>query len=134
MKLRLALINLIDPIERIPLAGRRAINLSSRPELMQVIVLPAHCDLEHIVQRSEEHTSELQSLAYLVCRLLLEKKNQETRSGHPPRVARRGKRPTASARCCYATTIRGSQANRIFVRALLPMCLRGSIPGVQGHA
>src|SRR5687767_15496950 len=27
--------------------------------------------------RSEEHTSELQSLAYLVCRLLLEKKNQD---------------------------------------------------------
>src|SRR5205823_12986546 len=27
-----------------------------------------------IVPRSEEHTSELQSLAYLVCRLLLEKK------------------------------------------------------------
>src|SRR5205823_11913282 len=29
----------------------------------------------HGVARSEEHTSELQSLAYLVCRLLLEKKN-----------------------------------------------------------
>src|SRR2546425_4186163 len=28
--------------------------------------------------RSEEHTSELQSLAYLVCRLLLEKKNTRT--------------------------------------------------------
>src|SRR2546425_7294329 len=28
-------------------------------------------------QRSEEHTSELQSLAYLVCRLLLEKKNND---------------------------------------------------------
>src|SRR2546423_8387094 len=28
--------------------------------------------------RSEEHTSELQSLAYLVCRLLLEKKNNHT--------------------------------------------------------
>src|SRR5687767_15495961 len=28
------------------------------------------------VPRSEEHTSELQSLAYLVCRLLLEKKNK----------------------------------------------------------
>src|SRR3989441_13369849 len=28
--------------------------------------------------RSEEHTSELQSLAYLVCRLLLEKKKNET--------------------------------------------------------
>src|SRR5205823_13169484 len=30
------------------------------------------------VRRSEEHTSELQSLAYLVCRLLLEKKKQPT--------------------------------------------------------
>src|SRR2546425_2957851 len=28
--------------------------------------------------RSEEHTSELQSLAYLVCRLLLEKKKKNT--------------------------------------------------------
>src|SRR2546423_9812326 len=28
-------------------------------------------------KRSEEHTSELQSLAYLVCRLLLEKKKNE---------------------------------------------------------
>src|SRR2546423_8114709 len=30
----------------------------------------------NLAQRSEEHTSELQSLAYLVCRLLLEKKNR----------------------------------------------------------
>src|SRR2546425_7515694 len=30
----------------------------------------------HLRRRSEEHTSELQSLAYLVCRLLLEKKKQ----------------------------------------------------------
>src|SRR5687767_15535367 len=30
------------------------------------------------VRRSEEHTSELQSLAYLVCRLLLEKKKPLT--------------------------------------------------------
>src|SRR5229473_6104437 len=30
--------------------------------------------------RSEEHTSELQSLAYLVCRLLLEKKKQSQRT------------------------------------------------------
>src|SRR2546425_8147672 len=29
-------------------------------------------------RRSEEHTSELQSLAYLVCRLLLEKKKKNT--------------------------------------------------------
>src|SRR2546425_9139916 len=30
-------------------------------------------------RRSEEHTSELQSLAYLVCRLLLEKKKKKPR-------------------------------------------------------
>src|SRR2546425_6138443 len=30
-----------------------------------------------VVPRSEEHTSELQSLAYLVCRLLLEKKKKK---------------------------------------------------------
>src|SRR5687767_15657525 len=30
--------------------------------------------------RSEEHTSELQSLAYLVCRLLLEKKKSKTQT------------------------------------------------------
>src|SRR5205814_8835468 len=33
-------------------------------------------DGRDIVQRSEEHTSELQSLRHLVCRLLLEKKNE----------------------------------------------------------
>src|SRR2546425_7882173 len=32
---------------------------------------------EDVNDRSEEHTSELQSLAYLVCRLLLEKKNTD---------------------------------------------------------
>src|SRR2546425_4958985 len=32
----------------------------------------------HPADRSEEHTSELQSLAYLVCRLLLEKKKKKT--------------------------------------------------------
>src|SRR2546425_9723792 len=34
--------------------------------------------------RSEEHTSELQSLAYLVCRLLLEKKKNIYRPLHSP--------------------------------------------------
>src|SRR5687767_15418858 len=33
-----------------------------------------------VERRSEEHTSELQSLAYLVCRLLLEKKKKRTYS------------------------------------------------------
>src|SRR5258705_12789034 len=36
--------------------------------------VPAHHDAVGI--RSEEHTSELQSLRHLVCRLLLEKKNK----------------------------------------------------------
>src|SRR2546425_3485079 len=31
----------------------------------------------YLAARSEEHTSELQSLAYLVCRLLLEKKKKK---------------------------------------------------------
>src|SRR2546425_4451315 len=35
---------------------------------------PHHDSRDH---RSEEHTSELQSLAYLVCRLLLEKKKKK---------------------------------------------------------
>src|SRR2546425_7219297 len=44
---------------------------------------PRHAGRESSVaqrgrQRSEEHTSELQSLAYLVCRLLLEKKKKKT--------------------------------------------------------
>src|SRR3712207_8787097 len=34
--------------------------------------------LQHIEERSEEHTSELQSRQYLVCRLLLEKKKKHT--------------------------------------------------------
>src|SRR5687767_15480879 len=37
-----------------------------------------HPQLGH-QERSEEHTSELQSLAYLVCRLLLEKKNKKNK-------------------------------------------------------
>src|SRR2546425_4803445 len=34
-------------------------------------------------ERSEEHTSELQSLAYLVCRLLLEKKKKHASDQRP---------------------------------------------------
>src|SRR2546425_3046142 len=43
------------------------------------------------LRRSEEHTSELQSLAYLVCRLLLEKKNKRRKGStlDPHRCHRR---------------------------------------------
>src|SRR5437762_5855484 len=40
----------------------------------RVIMKPEH--FAPFVNRSEEHTSELQSPMYLVCRLLLEKKNE----------------------------------------------------------
>src|SRR5258707_8265381 len=43
--------------------------------------------------RSEEHTSELQSRQYLVCRLLLEKKKPSDRSAHQTAAGR----PPASA-------------------------------------
>src|SRR3712207_7705320 len=45
---------------------------------VEASTLPAglfHLDAELLGGRSEEHTSELQSRQYLVCRLLLEKKN-----------------------------------------------------------
>src|SRR5438445_9203607 len=41
---------------------------------------PAHAST--LARRSEEHTSELQSRQYLVCRLLLEKKKQKHQSDH----------------------------------------------------
>src|SRR2546423_10069161 len=43
-------------------------------EKLQINVLGLASIAEDVSPRSEEHTSELQSLAYLVCRLLLEKK------------------------------------------------------------
>src|SRR6266404_7971341 len=42
------------------------------------------------VGRSEEHTSELQSLAYLVCRLLLEKKKITHRNSVSQHTTKRG--------------------------------------------
>src|SRR5687767_15243039 len=48
-------------------------------------------------ERSEEHTSELQSLAYLVCRLLLEKKKS---SRDPVRVGGPKRRQRENTSCC----------------------------------
>src|SRR2546427_6736611 len=39
-------------------------------------------NLREEAERSEEHTSELQSQSNLVCRLLLEKKKKDTTAGH----------------------------------------------------
>src|SRR2546425_3629982 len=53
--------------------ARREGGLPRRGRARPAGALPPHSDV-----RSEEHTSELQSLAYLVCRLLLEKKKKIT--------------------------------------------------------
>src|SRR5687767_15305827 len=52
--------------------------------------------------RSEEHTSELQSLAYLVCRLLLEKKK-----------IRKRVRPHAEAGSARANEFRPSRCDKV---------------------
>src|SRR5438445_7347281 len=44
--------------------------------------------------RSEEHTSELQSRQYLVCRLLLEKKKTEYKAWQPSRGAKESRVPS----------------------------------------
>src|SRR5438045_4534148 len=41
----------------------------------------------YLIGRSEEHTSELQSLRHLVCRLLLEKKKKKKKSFDNPNTA-----------------------------------------------
>src|SRR2546425_6143065 len=55
----------VHPASRVDYLGRKLLELPGR-ELQAL----------RGAERSEEHTSELQSLAYLVCRLLLEKKKK----------------------------------------------------------
>src|SRR2546429_6601954 len=66
-------------------------------------------DQSLLVQRSEEHTSELQSRLHLVCRLLLEKKKQSTAT------ARAGQTFIASP--CRPTTSRCPRPRRPAARA-----------------
>src|SRR5205823_6942052 len=62
--------------------GVRTIRLTGGEPLVRkgiedLTAMIAGIDGELDIARSEEHTSELQSLAYLVCRLLLEKKKKK---------------------------------------------------------
>src|SRR6266404_4503399 len=52
--------------------------------------------------RSEEHTSELQSLAYLVCRLLLEKKKKRSEALKDFLMAESLKQEHCSIRCRFS--------------------------------
>src|SRR2546425_3879569 len=69
-------------VVRYELAGRPAATPDARPQTLRVSFDADTAVIELVIgdssrsQRSEEHTSELQSLAYLVCRLLLEKKKR----------------------------------------------------------
>src|SRR5437899_12287157 len=63
-----------DPRQRRPLGGARRAPTSPRRD--------------RDVARSEEHTSELQSLRHLVCRLLLEKKKTKGIETSPSPVSR----------------------------------------------
>src|SRR3712207_7237101 len=73
-RLRPGILLATDGSEDAALAARAAAELSDRAR--------ARLHLVHVLQgqrpatRSEEHTSELQSRQYLVCRLLLEKKKK----------------------------------------------------------
>src|SRR3712207_8349265 len=63
--------------------GRRHLGQSHRAAGVQLLSgdadLGPEAELAAVDERSEEHTSELQSRQYLVCRLLLEKKKNKDR-------------------------------------------------------
>src|SRR3712207_7079070 len=62
-----------------------------RPSPSSAAVRPGPRARPRTAARSEEHTSELQSRQYLVCRLLLEKKKGGGRHGGHPVVAPPGR-------------------------------------------
>src|SRR3712207_7706878 len=63
-----------DPVElRHPVSLVEKAGILGRCGVGPGVGVPSH-QVEHRLRRSEEHTSELQSRQYLVCRLLLEKK------------------------------------------------------------
>src|SRR5947209_12214910 len=67
------------PLPHVPSATGRALlslapRLAERLEFAVLAELPTPVEELAAMARSEEHTSELQSRQYLVCRLLLEKK------------------------------------------------------------
>src|SRR2546425_6977078 len=72
----------IDVRCRVPDAGRRDRDIASAYDVFAKPTRKSPARMARMIasrsSRSEEHTSELQSLAYLVCRLLLEKKKKNT--------------------------------------------------------
>src|SRR5687767_15680005 len=70
---------------------------------------------ERLQRRSEEHTSELQSLAYLVCRLLLEKKKKSNSDVNRGTLAKRLSRVAgATALATFAVSCLTREHSRVF--------------------
>src|SRR2546423_3697031 len=73
-----------EPAASFPRRDRARSSPANRLRVARIRLAPrtAFAPIRSRRQRSEEHTSELQSLAYLVCRLLLEKKKAYVRPTH----------------------------------------------------
>src|SRR3989441_5989359 len=67
-----------SPRARVACGSSAALRLALPSAVPDARVEPRVAEVDEHIDRSEEHTSELQSLAYLVCRLLLEKKKKTT--------------------------------------------------------
>src|SRR5687767_15004781 len=106
---------------------------------------PAVAPSRRSSSRSEEHTSELQSLAYLVCRLLLEKKKDGAGAGRRPRgrprpaddrpaarrPPRRHRRPRRVKRAARAVSGAGAAVRRAHQR---PGAAAGGVSRAHGSA
>src|SRR2546422_3495888 len=64
------------------------VNPDGQPALLHGVLRLGQSDRDAVDERSEEHTSELQSRLHLVCRLLLEKKKKTKKLWIPCHVHR----------------------------------------------
>src|SRR5258707_5980834 len=78
----LAVVGLVEVVAHIPrIYGEyRKLQAAARQDPPDLAILTDSPDFHLRLARSEEHTSELQSRQYLVCRLLLEKKKEKCRA------------------------------------------------------
>src|SRR5699024_12228123 len=83
-------LGLVHQVHDVPAAGRQCVGDQ------QAVAAPGHRLPAHDHDRSEEHTSELQSRFDLVCRLLLEKKNKSKKQDKLISRKWRSKRSTSS--------------------------------------